>query len=245
VENSAAYLMRYLQPGLSLLDVGCGPGTITLDLARRVAPGSVVGLDAAAAAITAASASVVTTDGNVRFVVGDAYALDLADNSVDIVHAHQVLQHLSDPVAALTEWRRVTKPGGVVAARDADYEAFTWWPADPRLDRWLDLYRAVARRNQGEPDAARRLLAWAHEAGFERVTATATVWCFATPEDRDWWASTWADRATISAFATQLVAEGVATQAELEDIADAFRQWAQHPDAWWIIPHGEIICHAD
>jgi ubiquinone/menaquinone biosynthesis C-methylase UbiE len=68
---------------------------------------------------------------NLEFRVGDAYALDFPDDSFDVVHAHQVLQHLTDPVAALTEMRRVCRPGGIVAARDADYAAMTWHPANP------------------------------------------------------------------------------------------------------------------
>src|SRR5439155_4360764 len=78
---------------------------------------------------------------------GDVYALGYDDASFDVVHAHQVLQHLSNPVAALKEMRRVTRPGGIVAVRDGDYSCFSWAPLDPRLDRWQELYRAVARKN--------------------------------------------------------------------------------------------------
>ena len=186
VENSAAYLIPHLQPGLDLLDVGCGPGTITLDLAQRVAPGRVVGLDAAADVIEQAGAAAAAANASVEFAVGDTYALQFEDASFDVVHGHQVLQHLADPVAALREWRRVCRPGGVVAARDADYEAMCWFPAEPGLDHWLDLYRRLARLNQGEPDAARHLVSWASDAGFTGVEPTASAWCFATPEDREW-----------------------------------------------------------
>ena len=86
------------------------------------------------------------------------HALDFPDDTFDVVHAHQVLQHVGDPVAALREMRRVTRPGGVVAVRDSDYAAFTWFPQLPELDEWLDLYQRVARGNGGEPDAGRRLL---------------------------------------------------------------------------------------
>ena len=105
---------------------------------------------------------------DVEFALGDVYALDDPDGSYDVVHAHQVLQHLVDPVAALREMLRVCRPDGVVAVRDADYAAMAWYPADPRLDRWLEVYRAVAHSNGAEPDAGRRLLSWARAAGRGR-----------------------------------------------------------------------------
>jgi ubiquinone/menaquinone biosynthesis C-methylase UbiE len=240
-ENSAGYLLPSLRPGLELLDVGCGPGTITLDLARLVAPGRVVGLDREEGVLAEARELGAGT-GNLEFAVGDVYALDFPDASFDVVHAHQVLQHLTDPVAALAEMRRVCRPGGVVAARDADYAAMTWHPADPALDRWLELYHAVARANGAEPDAARRLLAWAHAAGFEDVTASAAAWCWSTLEEREWWSSSWQGRATSSAFAEQARGYGLATQGELEEIAAGFARWGESDDAWWAVLNGEILC---
>ena len=76
--------------------------------------------------------------------------------------------------AALREMRRVCRPGGVVAARDADYAAMTWFPADPRLDRWMAVYSGVTRSNAAEPDAGRRLRSWALAAGFAQVSSSAS-----------------------------------------------------------------------
>jgi len=243
VDNSAAYLLPHLAVGLDLLDVGCGPGSITVDLARRLAPGAVVGIDREEEPLVVARAEASTAGlSNVRFEIGDAYGLDFPDDTFDVVHAHQVLQHLADPVAALREMRRVRRPGGVVAARDSDYAAMTWYPRDPRLDRWLTLYEEVARANGGEPDAGRHLLAWARAAGFAEVVPTASVWCFATPDDRAWWGGLWADRVTDSALARHALERGVADRDELETIAAAWRDWAAEPDAWFAVLHGEVIC---
>ncbi|WP_371675807.1 methyltransferase domain-containing protein [Streptomyces sp. NBC_01276] len=243
--NSAAYLIPELRPGMHVLDVGCGPGTITADLARLVAPGGrVTAVDAAAGVLEQAGAHVREHGpaGSVDFAVADVHALDFPDDSFDVVHAHQVLQHVGDPVRALREMRRVCRPGGIVAVRDADYAAMTWYPASPVLDEWQALYRRVARANGGEPDAGRRLRAWAREAGFTDLTCSATAWCYATPEETAWWSALWADRTTASAYADVAVRGGHATASGLASIAEAWHAWGAHPDAWFSVLNGELLC---
>jgi SAM-dependent methyltransferase len=242
-ENSAAYLLPYLHKGQSLLDVGCGPGTITADLAELITPGRVTALDQAPGVLEQARA-VAAERGldTVDFVVGDVHALDFPDDSFGVVHAHQVLQHVADPVAALREMGRVCRPGGVVAARDSDYATFAWYPDSTVLDEWLALYRAVARRNGGEPDAARHMLSWARKAGFDDVTATASTWCFATAAERAWWGGMWSDRIVSSAIADQAVQSGLANRDDLARMSRAWRDWSASDDGWFAIVHGEIIC---
>ncbi|MDN5860303.1 MAG: methyltransferase domain-containing protein [Pseudonocardia sp.] len=240
VANSAAYVAHRLVPGADVLDVGCGPGTISLDIAERVAPGRVLAIDSAEAPLADARARAAGID-TITFAVGDAYALDVPDDSMDVVHAHQVLQHLTDPVAALREMLRACRPDGIVAVRDADYAAMTWYPADPRLDRWLAVYRAVARSSGAQPDAGRHLLAWTRAAGAATVTPTASVWCYATPADRAWWGGLWADRIVESAIAGRAVDGGHADAAELRGISEAWRAWSEHPDGWFAVLHGEVL----
>ncbi|MGC5031194.1 class I SAM-dependent methyltransferase [Micromonospora sp. DT229] len=244
-ENSAAYLLPHLAPGSSVLDVGCGPGTITVDLAARVAPGRVTAVEITDDALQLARTEAEARgQGNIDFAVADVHALDLSDGTFDVVHAHQVLQHVADPIQALREMRRVCRPGGIVAARDSDYAAFTWFPRVPALDDWLALYQQAARANGGEPDAGRRLLSWAHAAGFTDVRATASTWCFATPEDRQWWGGMWAERILNSDLARQVLTAGVATAQDLRNISDGWREWAEAADAWFAVLHGEIVCRA-
>ena len=240
IANSATYLEPHLAPGNTLLDVGCGPGTITAEFAVRLAPSRVVGLDAAAEVIEKARA----LGSPAEFVVGDAYELPFDDDTFDIVHAHQTLQHLGDPVRALREWRRVAKPGGIVAARDVDYAGTFWLPQLPGLAAWLDLYERVHRSNGGEPDAGRRLKSWALDAGFEDVAATVTVWNFHDATDREWWGSMWERRVLDSAFASDALAKGLATQSDLEAISAAWRAWADDERGWLAMPHGQIIARA-
>jgi ubiquinone/menaquinone biosynthesis C-methylase UbiE len=241
-ENSAAHLLAHLRPGQDLLDVGCGPGTITADLALLVAPGQVVGLDEAPDVVAQAEAH--ATDlrlENLRFEVADLFSLGYPDASFDVVHLHQVLQHLADPVAALVELRRVLRPGGVLAARDSDYGAFSWAPGDRMLDRWLELYLEITRRNGHDARIGPRLAGVARQAGFSDIEVSSSTWTYADPETRAWWGGLWADRVRYSRVAEQAVSYGLSDADELEAIADAFIRWAEADYGVWVVPHVEIL----
>lgn len=242
VENSAAYLIPHLAAGQTVLDVGSGPGTITVDLARRVAPGQVIGVDASADVVGQANA-LAFDEGvhNATFQVGDVYALDFPDDTFDVVHTHQLLQHLANPVAAITEIRRVLKPGGVFGAREVDYGGVIWSPPLPGLATWMKVYRDVHYWNGGEPDAGRALKSWAHRAGFSDVDSGASIWCFSSLAEREWWGHAWAERATESNFAVHAIESGAANLADLQAISAAWLSWAADPDGWFGMPHGEII----
>jgi 2-polyprenyl-3-methyl-5-hydroxy-6-metoxy-1,4-benzoquinol methylase len=245
--NSAAYLLPRLRPDASVLDVGCGPGTITADLAAHVPAGTVVGIDAEPAIVAEAQAGAEASLGargqaNVTFEVGDVYHLAFDDGRFDVVHAHQVLQHLAEPTAALREMRRVCRPGGLVACRDADYGAMFWYPSFHAMTEWQGLYREVARSAGGEPDAGRHLIGWARAAGFSHVEASASMWCFATPEERAWWGGLWAERLTLSRFAEQATVQHLAGVADLARLADGWLAWVAEEDGCFFVPHTEVLC---
>ncbi|KAH7912880.1 UbiE family methyltransferase [Hygrophoropsis aurantiaca] len=244
--NSAAYLLPHLKPNMRILDLGCGPGTITADFAELVPQGQVIGLEHAPDVLEKARATAAQRGlTNIEFVTGDICNLvDIRDGTFDVVHCHQVLQHISDPIKALSEMRRVAKPGGIVAARESDYDGFTWYPEVEGMKEWQRLYYSVAKKNGGEPNAGRFLLAWARAAGFDRsqITASAGTWCYSTAEEQAWWSGLWADRTISSNFASTAVGHGLATHEKLEQIAEVWREWGQQEDPWFVVLHGEIIC---
>ncbi|KAJ7492032.1 S-adenosyl-L-methionine-dependent methyltransferase [Mycena latifolia] len=245
-QNSCAYLLSSLSPTMHILDVGCGPGTITADLARLVPAGHVTGIERAADAVLAKAREAAVAQGvsNITYARGDVLALDFPDGSFDVVHAHQVLQHVADPVRALREMVRVTKPGGIVAVRDTDFAAMTWHPESEGISLWRKTHQQVARANGGEPDAGRRLFSWALEAGIARaqITASASAWCYSTLEEVAWWSSSWAERVRASEFASGALERGFATQEELTGMSQAWTAWGAQPDAWFALLHGEILC---
>jgi ubiquinone/menaquinone biosynthesis C-methylase UbiE len=241
-ENSAAYLVPHLAAGLELLDLGSGPGTLTVDLARLVAPGRVVGVDRSEEVVARANGLAADHDlPHLSFEAGDAYHLRFEDATFDVVHAHQVLHHVADPVAVLREALRVLKPGGLLAVREVDYGGTIWAPASPGLSQWLTLYQSINRENGGHADAGRHLKRWVRLAGFERLESSASLWCFASDAEREWWGGSWADRVLQSEFAPLAIESGMAELSDLESIAKAWREWAASSDGWFAIPHGEIL----
>jgi SAM-dependent methyltransferase len=227
---------------MRLLDVGCGPGTITTGLARAVGPGNVVGIDPVEAVIEQAREHARNEGlGEIRFDAASAYALPEPDEAFDVAYMHQVLQHVTRPVDLLRETLRVLRPGGLVAAREVDYATMTHWPRYPEIDRWLELYHAVAARNDAEPDAGRRTPAWAREAGFADLEVSAETMLFHDRADIENWGYSWADRTTKSSLAEQALEYGLATSADLEGIADGWRRWAVDPDAFFFYVNIEVI----
>ena len=239
-EICAAFLLPRLRPDAEVLDMGCGPGTITLGLARRV--GRVVGLDASEAMVEQArgraAGSGVT---NASFEVGSAYELPYDDASFDVVYAHQVMQHLGDPVRALREAHRVLRTGGLVAVRDSDYETMIHAPVEPAIERWRELYHQVAAGNGGNANAGRFLLGWVRAAGFVDPVVTTSTTTHAEPEARQSWGGMWAVRIVDTDFAEHAVNLGLATRSELEEISAAFCRWAASPDGFWSYMCGEVV----
>jgi ubiquinone/menaquinone biosynthesis C-methylase UbiE len=237
-DEAAAFLLPSLRPGMRLLDVGCGPGSITRGLAERVAPGRVVGLDLARETLESARREAAARGlSNVEFREGSVYELPFGKGEFDVVYAHQVLQHLRERPAALREMVRVTRPGGLVAIRDVDWGTAAYWPRDRWLDRFIEVHQEAWRRNGGQPQMGRELRALFNAAGFAEVTFSAAAWCYATLEETLAWGDAYADRLLTSPMGEGPVTHGLATRAEVEAMAAAFRAWARHPDATWMFVH--------
>jgi len=161
LQREGAFVVPLLKPGMRVLDCGCGPGSITLDIARRVSPGEVVGIDFDANQIPFAQQLAVERGvGNVRYQVADAQALPFQDETFDLVFSHALVEHLPDPLRAAREMKRVLRPGGIVALRAPDHPADIRAPRIPTLDKADALYLELLRRNGANPEAGRIQPRW-------------------------------------------------------------------------------------
>ncbi|KAF2643094.1 methyltransferase UbiE [Massarina eburnea CBS 473.64] len=247
--NSCPHLLPHLLPTHTILDIGCGPGTITVDLATLVPSGHVLGIDPSASVIKQARAHAASQNiPNVRFEVGDIFAWraipGIAEESFDIIHAHQVLQHLTSPVLAVQEMKKLAKPGGLVAVRDVDYSAMSHYPPHPGMRKWLRLYTSVAESLQCDPNIGKRLHAVAMEAGFARadIEASASTWVFSTPEEREFWCGVWAERTVKSDYRERVLESGLGTVGDLEEIAGTWREMEGRVDGWFLVVNGQVVC---
>ncbi|KAH7273206.1 hypothetical protein FSOLCH5_003427 [Fusarium solani] len=243
VANSANYLIPHLRPDMKILDVGCGPGSITIDLARLVPQGHVAGIEYVPDPLDGARALAASQGvNNVSFDVGDIHSLPFNDDTFDIVHAHQVLQHIADPIKALKEMRRVTKPGGLVACRES--ASMTWYPESRTLDKWYRVTAKMAAAKGGNPHPGSHIHVWAEQSGFAKgdISRSAGSWCFSSDEEREYWGGSMGQRARSSGFATMAVEEGFSTVEELEEVQQGWDKFREDGDAWFGLLHGEILC---
>ncbi|EKV06688.1 UbiE/COQ5 methyltransferase, putative [Penicillium digitatum] len=243
VSNSASYLLPHLKPDMRILDVGCGPGSITVSLAIQVPSGQVTGVELVSDPLESARA-LAQAEGvsNITFQEGNIHALPFEDNTFDVVHVHQVLQHIADPIHALKEMRRVAKDGGIVACRES--AELSWYPESVGIAKWREVIKNMQLAKGGSPHPGRMIHVWAREAGFDRgrVERSAGAWCFGSDEERAYWGGSMEERARSSGFAKQVVEEGFANLEDLEIIAKGWRQFVRDEDAWFGLLHGEILC---
>jgi ubiquinone/menaquinone biosynthesis C-methylase UbiE len=231
--QEAAFFLRFLCPGMRVLDLGCGPGSITVGLAEAVAPGEMVGVDVQPSQVAQAQAlSASRGVMNVRFEVADVYRLPFPDGSFDAVFAHAVLMHLREPVRALVEVRRVLRPGGIAGVRDSDWGGRIHAPATPLLEQWYALTVRVRQRNGGNPFMGRHHRRLLLEAGFARSEATVSVWSDGTLEKTRRRASFL--KAQLQGFAPTALAEGWMDQTTVEAVGAEFDAWAERPDALYV-----------
>ena len=232
IAREAAFFLPHVRPGMTLLDCGCGPGSITLGLAEALAPGEVVGVDRDTSRVEIAEQAAAERGvANVRFQTADVHELPFADASFDAVFAHAVLQHVREPLRALSEMRRVLRPGGVVGLRDDDRGSVVVAPHAPEVVRLIELLTMVEELNGGDPRIGRRYRELLRTSGFEEVAITASC-----EYDAD--TAVTRRRASLAVGAARefvgpvAIQEGWSTQEEMERLTAACASWGESPEAF-------------
>jgi ubiquinone/menaquinone biosynthesis C-methylase UbiE len=233
-EVEAAFLLRHLQSDIDILDCGCGPGTITIGLAQVVSTGRVTGMDMEDAQIARARELAAERKlTNIHFRAGNIYELPFPDASFDIVFAHAVFEHLSEPLKALSEIYRVLKVGGMIALRDADFDFLaTGGPHEKILKDSCTIMAEQWKHVSGNPYIGKNLRALLNQAGYMNCEGTATAEYFGTSETTRSFGEFMSLYFENSDVAARIVALELATTEELDQIKAAWREWGKSPDAF-------------
>jgi ubiquinone/menaquinone biosynthesis C-methylase UbiE len=240
--REAAFFLPHLRPGMRLLDCGCGPGAITVDLAQVVAPGEVIGIDVEAGQFEFGRKRAVERGlTNVTFTAGSVYELPFPAESFDAVFVHAVLYHLRDPERVLGEIYRVLRHGGIVGIRDADAGGDVFTPTSPLLDKAWALMAKVVAHNGGDINLGRRQRALLRQAGFSGTEASASFDHFGTPQKVQGVSMFFGHLLMQPDFTSVVEGQGWATQADLGAMSNAFREWGEQPDAFYARARCEAI----
>ena len=241
-ENNAAYLLPSLRPGMRVLDFGCGPGTISVGLAKRVAPGELHGVDMEESQVEIAKA-VARANGvdNAIFHVGDVTELPFEDNYFDAAHCHMVLMHVPETADVLREIKRVLKPGGVIASREMINDSCFSQPDFGVLRYAWDMFSDLLAADDGHPQMGKELKERFVEAGFTNIRVSSSIDIYATPQDVQFIhgvANNWFLAPEIVEAAIKY---GATTRELCDSIRVAYERWVTHPGAVCGLAFGEAL----
>ena len=241
-ESHAGYLLPHLKAGDRVLDLGCGPGTITVGLAKAVEPGEVHGIDIEESQVKLAQAAAEAGGHtNATFHVGDVTALPFEDDFFDAAHCHALLMHVPDTSAVLSEIRRVLNPGGIVACRELFVSSCFLEPTDEQVALAWSVFASLLAANGAHPELGKELNATFLQAGFSNVRTSASFDFFGTAADVAFlraFIDDWFYLPEVVAAVTQY---GFATHQQLDEWSQALDEWRDTPGACGGLSFGEVL----
>ena len=243
-EKNAAFLLPYLRPGLRVLDFGCGPGTISVGLARAVDPGELHGVDMSEASIQHAhSVAEVSRVTNAFFQVGDVADLPFEDGFFDVAFCNGVLLHIPDTLTALSEVRRVLKPGGIFGCREIICASSFAHPDFDVLHNAWGMFSDLLAADDAHPQIGMQLKRHLRSAGFENVRMTVGADTYSSPADIEyiyWVVTKWFLSPEVTEAAIQY---GASTRELCDRIGETYKVWREDPGAFFFVAQGEAVAN--
>lgn len=242
-ETHAGFFLPHLKPGMSLLDCGCGPGSVTLGLAEIVSPGNVVGTEIEPSQVALAKDKASKSNiQNVRFETADIYELPFDDASFDAVFISAVLGNLKTPLRGIREAFRVLRDGGVIGVKEFDHGGDIVYPSDKPLELYNDLYLRHRRDNGHDPESGRKVGAYLNQSGFERITMSASYEAYSDPTQLRG-AAELNLRLLIEGWGEAYLSRGWATREDIEAMTNGWRTFAGLPGAFFAVAWCEGVAY--
>jgi len=236
-QRDAQFFLPHLRSGWSLLDCGCGPGTITSGLAQAILPGTVIAVDVGYSQVCLAKECARAAEcPNIRAATASIYRLPFRSRTFHAVFSHALFEHLDDPLEGLREIRRVLQPGGVVGLSSPDWHGSLIAPPDKAVQATVHQFTSLQIANGGNPYAGAELGKWLEATGFVAIRLSARYDCYEDP-----------------ALIIRLMAERIAGQdlspalpapAPVNDILAEATEWSRQPAALFAQAFVEAIAFA-
>ncbi|KAI6353121.1 hypothetical protein MCOR25_009173 [Pyricularia grisea] len=279
LDNAVPYLREVLQslpPNFAMLDVGLGPASITISIAKLYPQATIIGLDmpdalelareniksagvknielvvGSALDIKAVSKYPVVSDGSKSFDNLSPEAATLFEHGFDIVHTHQVHEHVRDPVALMKELHDMAKPdGGLVCCRELDMGLNVIYPEEPVFAKHIEVFKKLLLANGNDPWVGRKLVSNALKAGFKRenIKASVATIAYSTPEERKGFA-----RVMHPGFVSveilrkkpEVYKAADVTEEFIREANKAWKKWAEETeDGFATLGSGQVVCKRD
>lgn len=241
---NAKLFLKHASPGMSVLDVGCGPGSITVGIAEALDPGQIAGVDIEPSQVSLGN-ELAKSKGleNCKFETASIFELPYDDSSFDAVYGHTILMQFDDLSSVLSEVNRVLKSGGLVGFREIDFGASLYHSADSALRELMMLLRRSIFHNEGNPDIGRSLATLLSQAGFDVVDVFASYAQASTEKEKNGMYKAMTALWEQAEFPAQAVELGWITEEKRSSFPGRLNRESQQPGSFNGTTYVEVVAH--
>ncbi len=243
-QSHAAYMYQHLRPGQRLLDFGCGPGSISVGLARAISPGEFHGVDIEESQLEIArKAAEIFGLENMQFHLADAVDLPFENEYFDVAHCHNLLMHVPDTAAVLEEVKRVLRPGGLIACSEMICDSSFTQPDFGVIGRAWDMFADLLAADDGHPQMGRELKGHLVDAGFANIKVTGSFDTYSTSDEIKFIHNIVGQWFLAPEITEAAIKYGATSETLIQQIHEAYEKWKDHPGALCSLAVGEAIAN--
>ena len=246
VENSCGFIKDIIPQSSSILDIGCGPGSITRGFAKLAPKAHVIGVDISEAQVQLATELSESHQlKNLTFQQANILKLPFPDASFDFIFAQTVLAHVSELKTAFAEVKRVLKPNGVFAIKEIIASNFYFTPYSELVYKYRSVMNRGVLSAGGDPDIGLLIPEMIIEAGFS-IVRQSMIWERSPKNqlDSDYFTNV-ISPVTHGELGEKAIQNGWMTQQEIKALEALCLKLKHNPNAMWALPFVEVVAKKD